>query len=314
LNKRAVRQFIAENIDAGEALFAHLDRFIELGRAFPELWAGDFEPGVVMRVAAPFFAAAPPEGAPSHAIVHAIIAGLVDRARVKRVSNSITKVLRKHDLDEDDALTLVAVGTLVDSFTGEESLNPFWQDAALNALDGMFGMGVLLSRLARPDTARASGSPALPFDAVLHLALANQQFVAEQGPAFIEHGRSDSMARAAEAALGEAFARDFTRDVADHYRIVCESHVRAAQDHGDTMAAAGAIAWLQQSADEEFLKDLYASTLESSHLAGGAEQAFVARIGLEDATDRWALEEYERFLLANDERERARRVRRFMSP
>jgi hypothetical protein len=311
--KAAARQFIAENINDIDTLLAHLDRFAELGRAYPELWAGDFEAGEVMRVAAPFFAASPPEGARPLAIVEAIVHRLVDRARVDRMRNSITRVLRKRDLDDEDATALATVGALVDAPLGTGHLNPLWQGAALSSLDALFRMGILLSRLARPRTARAAGSPTLPFDAVLHLALANQRFVAEHATAFIEHGRSDSMARAAEAAFAEAFARDFTRDVGDHYRIVCESHVRAAQDQGDTMAAAGAIAWLQQSADEEFVKDLYASTLESSYLADDDEQPFVARIGIEDATDRWALEEYERFLLANGERERARRVRRFMS-
>ncbi len=121
------------------------------------------------------------------------------------------------------------------------------------------------------------------------------------------------MALADDPVVFRHIARDFTRDVAEHYRIICESHVRAAQEEGDTEAAAEAIAWLQQASDEEFLKDLYASTLEGAFFFEDEDKPFIAKLALVDATDRWALEEYERFLVENGERERARRVRRFIS-
>lgn len=314
MSKRAAaRRFIEENIEDNEVLLAHLERFEELSHAFPELMVGDFTVGEVLDVVEPFLAASSATPEPRHSVVRALVSKLVDRARIDRVRGAIRKVLRKYELEEEDMVAVATVAAIVDVIPDPEDLNVFWAGLALDGLDLTLRTGVLLTRLARPGTPRVAESPGLPFDAVLHLALANQRFVAEHGQAFTEHGRSDAMVRAAEAAFAEAHARDFTRDVAEHYRIICESHVRAAQEEGDTEAAAEAIAWLQQASDEEFLKDLYASTLEGAFFFEDEDKPFIAKLALVDATDRWALEEYERFLVENGERERARRVRRFIS-
>jgi len=309
-----VESFIETNLTDLVTLGDHLDRFEDIRKEIPELRQIGLDPDEVEDVLAPFLAAPLPAGWGALELVGAVVDELVDTRCTDEALRMISRVLRDYDLSEDDEFTLMAVGALVEARRGAAAAgpNPFWFVIAREAIEFFINTGNLLTRLARPAVAEIDGAPKLHMDALLNLAHANARFVFEHGRAFLESGRSDAMVEAARATLAAAFERDFTSEVGDRVRVICESQVRAAQDRGDVSGAAEAIAWLQRLSRNDSLLDIYAVCFERLLDGDDPEQPFVVRIVCGGATDRWALEEYEKLLRAGSEPARAARVRRFL--
>jgi hypothetical protein len=173
----------------------------------------------------------------------------------------------------------------------------------------------------------------LGFDSLLYLVRANAAFAVAHVKTVLAQGLTREVRAAAVAAFEDAFKNDMTKPLVDDFtnEVVRRIHALAAKPaEGETSAKAKpaadapeaerkvaltALASIRAIPIEHnlFLKNTYVGSFDIYKGSAPTEEVpFIRRIWAEP-TDRWALEEYEKFLLERRHSHRAGRVRRFLA-
>jgi hypothetical protein len=171
----------------------------------------------------------------------------------------------------------------------------------------------------------------LGFDSLLHLVRANADFSATNVKTILAEGAPASVRQAALAAFDEAFKNDMTKPLADDLAGEITRRLQALQKgdaenkgpkplgaetpEDEKKVALTALASLRAIPIDKnvFLKGTYLGSFDVyKNVAPVEEVPFIRRVWSEP-TDRWALEEYEKFLIERRHSHRAGRVRRYLA-
>ncbi|MEZ0229527.1 MAG: hypothetical protein ACAI25_12930, partial [Planctomycetota bacterium] len=173
----------------------------------------------------------------------------------------------------------------------------------------------------------------LGFDSLLNFVRANADFSAETVKTILSEGVSKTTRERAVAVFDEAYKNDMTKPLADDLANEITRRLQAiAKGDGDEKGKGPKPLGAETPEDEKrvaltalaslrsipidknvFLKGTYLGSFDVyKNVAPVEEVPFIRRVWAEP-TDRWALEEYEKFLLERRHSHRAGRVRRYLA-